>query len=143
MAASQAVSDTHTLVSRLQGLREQLAKKGTFEAAVYNLQSLCKYEFNDHVASDIRDEWLTIFQRCMILLRTRYTNPSFWQAGYNLFEQAKVRAFILPVLDAFGCNRLRCEKVLFECLLTSSCLMSDSVLSCVYMVHYTKVNVNC
>eukprot|EP00884_Botryococcus_braunii_P004631 jgi/Botrbrau1/14169/Bobra.182_3s0107.1 len=90
MTTSQAAPDTHTLLSKLQGLREKLAKKDTFEAAVCNLQSLCKYEFNDHIANDRKDEWLRIFRRCTTLLRTRYTNPSFWQAGYNLLEQAKV-----------------------------------------------------
>lgn len=94
MSAPQVTADTHALISKLQGLRQNLAKKGTFEVAICTLQNLCKYEFNDCITQDIKDEWSTVFQRCMTLLRTRYTNPSFWQAGYNLFEQAKVWAFL-------------------------------------------------
>jgi E3 ubiquitin-protein ligase AIP2 len=86
-----ASGDSTELLHRLQGLREQLGKKQTFESAVCSAQSLFKYEFSDDCTTAIKEAWVALLQRCMTLLRTRFTSPAYWQAGYNLFTQAQVR----------------------------------------------------
>lgn len=93
MAGPPARADDQSLSLKLQDLKKMLASKSSFEAAIATLQTLCEHEFSDSISSDLKKEWLKIFQRCFTLLRTRYTVHSFWRGGYNLFLSAKVGYF--------------------------------------------------
>ncbi|KAB1219883.1 E3 ubiquitin-protein ligase AIP2 [Morella rubra] len=73
---------------QLEDLKKQLGKKQKFEEAVFSLKSLLRDRYPS-AALSLRILFYSVVCRVATILKTRYTAPGFWLAGFELFEQAE------------------------------------------------------
>jgi len=72
--------------TRLATLSSQLNKKQTFLSAVAELSTMGKALFNGKSPSE-KEVYFKVVTRVFTVLQTRYTEPLYWKAGLQLFQE--------------------------------------------------------
>ena len=80
-------------------LKQRLERKATFEAAVKELTQAVKDLSPSSAEATATAAGFELVPRVHTLLKARYSNPSFWKAGLELFKAAQVSTWSIYAMD--------------------------------------------